>query len=61
MEYEIDKRILKLRDMVAHKAMYHDIETGKVFYSLDWQNILHLVDRGIAAMIEEEKAKNGDK
>jgi hypothetical protein len=61
MEYEIDKRILKLRGMVAHKTMHYDIETGKIICSLDWQGILHLVDRGIAAMIEEEKAKNGDK
>jgi hypothetical protein len=47
--------------MVAHKAMYYDVETGKIICSLNWQGILHLVDRGIAAMIEEEKAKNGDK
>lgn len=61
MEHKIDERILKLRGMVAHKAMYYDVETGKIICSLNWQGILHLVDRGIAAMIEEEKAKNGDK
>ena len=60
MEYKIDKSILRLREMVARKAMYHDIETGRIVYSVDWQSILYLVDRGLAAMINEEKAKNED-
>lgn len=60
MEYKIDKSVLRLREMVAHKAMYHDVEKNTIICSSDWQSILYLVDKGIATLINEEKTKNGD-
>lgn len=60
MEYKIDKSVLRLREMVARKAMYHDVEKNTITCSSDWQAILYLVDKGIATLINEEKTKNGD-
>lgn len=60
MEYKIDDSVKKIREMVAQKALYFDAERNRIIANSQWQAVLYLVDRGIAAMVAEEKAKNGD-
>lgn len=59
MEYKIDGSVRKIRDMVAQKAQYYDIERNQIIIDSQWQAVLYLVDRGIAAMIEEKKKEDG--
>ena len=61
MKYEIDESVKRLRRKVEEQAFYYDIEKGTITASSDWQGILYLVDKGIAAMLAEKIAEDKNK